>query len=52
MFSWILIAFVIALIFGVIKVEQLKTWSQTALTKVRELYNEFQNRLNDKNDNN
>ncbi|MBE6443098.1 MAG: hypothetical protein E7020_00315 [Alphaproteobacteria bacterium] len=42
MFSWILIAFVIALIFGVIKIEQLKMLATKIEPKARELFSKAQ----------
>ena len=38
MFTWILIAFAIALIFGVIKIEQLKSLAEKAEPKMKELW--------------
>lgn len=39
MFEWILIAFVIALIFGVIKIDQIKAFATKIEPKARELFN-------------
>ena len=38
MFSWILIAFAVAVIFGVIKIDDLKLFIQKCLPKLKELF--------------
>lgn len=58
MFQWILIIFAIAVIFGVIKIEELKSTADKALPKLKALLSqasakaaEFKEKMNDKEDN-
>lgn len=59
MFDWILIIFAIAVIFGVIKIEELKALAEKILPKLKALLSEasskaaeFKEKLDDKEDNN
>ncbi len=48
MFSWILIAFVIAVIFGVIKLDELKEIATKWLPRLKELFNQAKQHLETK----
>lgn len=59
MFEWILIIFAIAVIFGVIKIEELKALADKTLPKLKALLSEasaksaeFKEKLDDKDNNN
>ena len=45
MFSWILIAFAVAVIFGVIKIDDVKPFIQKWLPKLKELFNQAKSQV-------
>lgn len=45
MFSWILIALAIAVIFGVIKIDDLKPFIQKWLPKLKEIFNQAKSKV-------
>ena len=45
MFSWILIAFAVAVIFGVIKIDDVKPFIQKWLPKLKDLFNQAKSQV-------
>ncbi len=43
MFTWLVIIFVLALVFGVVKIETLKDWGNKALNIAKDNVNKLQN---------
>ena len=43
MFTWIVIIFVLALVFGIVKIESLKEWSNKALKMAKDYMDKLQN---------
>lgn len=43
MFTWLVIIFVLALVFGIVKIESLKEWSNKALKMAKDYMDKLQN---------